>query len=148
MRKSNSRIIDRKTVNGIRVRVMAVRSGGLFSGPFIPDTSTRHRFPPAVTLRASVLGLPAGELTIANADHFGRVLDLSVTWPWPVRPVAVRLMREAEALGRQAEWRHLAWRLEAGDAKRRALATWLAFKPVSPTGDEGLFERPLGHAHD
>ena len=146
--EKQSPIIDFKTVNAIRVRVMAVRSGGLFSGPFIPDNSTRHRFPPAVTLRASVLGLPAGELTIANADHFGRVLDLSVAWPWPVRPVALRLMREAEALGRQAEWRHLAWRLDAGDAKRRALATWLAFKPVSPTADEGLFERPLGCAND
>jgi len=128
------------------VRVMALRNGGLFSGPFIPDSSTRHRFPPAVTLRASVLGLPVGELTIANGDRFGRVLDLSVSWPWPARPVAVRLMQEAEALGRQAEWKHLTWRPADGDAKERALATWLAFKPVSSAADEGLFERSLGDA--
>jgi hypothetical protein len=39
-------------------------------------------------------------------------------------------------------------RLAAGfrRAKERALATRLAFKPVSSTADEGLFERSLGDA--
>jgi len=129
------------------VRVLAPRNGGLFFRPFVRDTSTRHRFPPAVTLRASVLGLSVGEMTIANDDHFGRVLDLAVAWPWAVRPVALRLMREAEALGPQGEWKYLAWRLGAGDVKTRALATWLAFQPVSSRADEELFERPIGDVH-
>jgi hypothetical protein len=134
-------------MSGIRVRVLTPRHGGLFFRPFVRDTSGRYRFPPTVTLRASVLGLPVGEMTIANGGHFGRVLYLSISWPWPVRPVALRLMREAEALARQAEWKHLAWRLGTDSAKTRALATWLAFQPVSPTADEVLFERPIGEVH-
>jgi hypothetical protein len=134
-------------MSGIRVRVLAHRNRGLFLRPFVRDTSTRCRFPPAVTLRASVLGLPVGELTIANGDHFGRVLALSVAWPWPVRPVALRLMREAAALGPQAQWNQLAWWLDAGDAKTRALATSLGFQPVSPRADEVLFERLIGDVH-
>ncbi len=133
-----------RIVRGMHVRVMALRNGGLFSGPFVPDTSGRHRFPPAVTLRASVLGLPLGELTIANRDHYGRVLDLSVSWRWPVRPVARRLMAEAEALGRQAEWKHLAWRVAADDVKTRTLAAELAFRPARSADEDGdALERPL-----
>jgi hypothetical protein len=119
-------------VSGIRIRIWALRNGGLSLGPFVRDTTTRHRFPPAVCLKASVLGLAVGEMTIANEDHFGRVLDLSVGRLWPKRLVARRLVREAESLGRQAEWTHLDWQLPG--TGKGSLASWLA-QPSSRTAE-------------
>lgn len=126
--------------------MLAGRHGGVFYRPFVRDTTGSGRFPPAVRIRASVLCFPIGELTITNAERFGHVLDLSVGWPWPSGPVASCLVREAEALGPQAAWTHLAWRLPPADASARAFARSLGFQPVSAAEDEVLFQRPIGAA--
>jgi hypothetical protein len=123
--------------------VLALRHGGLLFGPFVPDTRGTGRFPPAVRLRASLLGLALGEMTIANAERFGHVLELSVEWGFMLRPVARRLLHEAEVLGPQASWKHLTWRMPAADAAARALASSLGFQPVSTSGDEVVFERTI-----
>ena len=113
-------------------------------GPFVPDPRGTGRFPPAVRIKASLLGVRLGELTIANAEHFGRVLDLSVDWPWLSGPVAACLVREAEALGPHAAWRHLAWQIPASDPSARSFARSLGFRPVSAAEDEDSFQRPIG----
>jgi hypothetical protein len=128
----------------VRVQVLASRRGGLIYGPFVHDTRGTGRFPPAVRLRASVLGLQLGELTIANAERFGHVLELEVGWAWLLLPVARCLLREAERLGPEALWKHLAWRLPAADAGALAFASSLGFQPVSTTGDEVELQRPIG----
>lgn len=109
----------------------------------MPDTRGTGRFPPAVRIRASLLGVQLGELTIENGERFGRVLNLSVGWPWLFRLVAGSLVREAEALGPQATWKHLAWQLPPKDAEARSFARSLGFQPVSTAEDEVLFQRPI-----
>ena len=126
--------------------MLASRRGGLFYGPFVPDTRGTGRFPPAVRIRASLLGFPLGEMTIANAERFGHVLELEVGWRFLLQPVARCLMREADGLGSQASWRHLAWRLPAADADARALASRLGFQAVGTAGDEVELQRPIGDA--
>lgn len=130
-------------MKSLRVQVLASRHGGVLFGPFVPDTRGTGRFPPAVRIKASLLGVQLGELTLENAERFGRVLDLSVGWPWLSRPVAGCLVREAEALGPQAAWSHLAWQVPASDASARSLARSLGFRPVSAAEDEDLFQRPI-----
>jgi hypothetical protein len=126
--------------------VLASRQGGLFFAPYVRDSRGTGRFPPAVRLRASLLGLAVGEMTIANAEHFGHVLELSVEWGFLLRPVARSLLREAEVLGPQASWKHLTWRVPAADADARAFASSLGFQPVSTSGDEVVFERTIAAA--
>lgn len=126
--------------------MLAARHGGVFYRPYVPDTTGSGRFPPAVRIRASLLCFPLGELTIANGERFGRVLDLSVGWPWLFQLVAGCLVREAEALGPQAAWKHLAWELPPKDAEARSFARSLGFQPVSAAEDEVLFQLPIGKA--
>src|SRR5687768_2161876 len=127
----------------LRVEVLASRQGGIFFGPFVPDTRGTGRFPPAVRLRASLLGVSLGELTIANDHLFGRVLDLSLQTSWLSRPVAASLVREAAALGPQAAWRCLSWELPSSDRAARSFAHALGFRPVSADAEEKRFERPI-----
>jgi hypothetical protein len=69
-----------------------------------------------------------------------------VGWAWLLLPVARCLVREAERLGPEALWKHLAWRLPAADAGARALASWLGFQAVGTAGDEVELQRPIGDA--
>ena len=130
-------------VRTLRVEVLAARHGGMIFGPFVPDTRGSGRFPPAVRLRATLFGVPLGEMTVANEQTSGRVLDFSIGSSWLARPVAAALVREAGDLAPQAGWDSLCWDLPSGAAPVRALARWLGFRPVSAAGDEPRFERPI-----
>jgi hypothetical protein len=131
-------------MKSVRVKVLASRKGGMTYGPFVRDARGTGRFPPAVRILASVWGLSVGELLIANGPNVGDVLELRVDWAWLREPVARCLVREADALGSQASWKQLSWRLRAGDEQARAMASALGFQPVASEGDDVVFERPIG----
>ena len=131
-------------VRTVRVQVLASRQGGVFFGPFVPDTRGSGRFPPAVRLRATLFGVPVGELTVANEHGRGRVLDLSIGSSWLARTIAAALIQEAAVLASQAAWESLCWELPGRDASLRALARSLGFRPVSADSEELRFERPIG----
>jgi hypothetical protein len=75
-----------------------------------------------VRLRATLFGVPVGELTVANEHGRGRVLDLSIGSSWLARAVAAALIQEAAALASQAAWEALCWELPGRDDSLRALA--------------------------
>jgi hypothetical protein len=99
-----------------------------------------------VRLRASLLGIPLGELTIGNDRQFGRVLDLSIGSSWLSRTVAATLVQQALALAGQADWRSLLWELPPADPEARAFARWLGFQPCSDDADERRFRLPADGA--
>ena len=130
-------------VRAVRVQVLASRHGGVFFGPFVPDTRGGGRFPPAVRLRATLFGVPMGELTVANEHGRGRVLDLSIGSSWLARAIAAALVREAATLAPQAAWESLLWDLPRRDDSLVRLARSLGFRPVSAEAEELRFERPI-----
>jgi hypothetical protein len=133
----------RSHMRTVRVQILAARQGGVFFGPFVPDTRGSGRFPPAVRLRATLFGVPLGELTLANEHTTGRVVDLSIGSSWLAHRIALSLILEAAALAPQAGWESLCWELPSEAASVGALARALGFRPMSAAPDELRFERPL-----
>jgi len=128
----------------VKVRVLAPQHGGLFWRPLAPDSSGRGRFPRRVRLKASLLSLSMGELTIESTGPLARVDEVMVVFPGSPIAIVARLLEAAEDLAREASWTQMWWRLGPEEQQARRLAWQLGFRPVSSGAEGILFHRPLG----